>query len=180
METNLTKPEIGKEYHFWDDGKSSPSRHYICKVVDIISLEQAKNIMLEFTQFDYTSDYFNQHFKGIIDEENDIFPKMSLYDIWMCQKESCDWVFANETPYFIKISIPTYDDNDLYCACMKYGGWFSLDIQSSWQGGFLDIDCEYWNNIMKDCIETIENEIEREKFRKLYTSATYLEKLNYD
>lgn len=21
METNLTKPEIGKEYHFWDDGK---------------------------------------------------------------------------------------------------------------------------------------------------------------
>lgn len=131
METNLIKPEIGKEYHFWDDGKSSPSRHYICKVIDIISLEQAKEIILEFTQFYPMCDYFNQHFKGIIDEENGIFPKMSLYDIWMCQKETYDWIFADKTPYFVKISIPTYDDNDLYCACVKYGGWFSLDIQSS-------------------------------------------------
>lgn len=172
----MEKIKIGKEYHFWDDGKISPSRHYICKVIDIISLEQAKNIMLEFTQFDYTCDYFNQHFKGTIDEENDIFPKMSLYDIWMCYKETHDWIFANETPYFIKISIPTYDDNDLYCVCMKNGGWFSLDIQSGWQGGILDIDGEKWNNIMKDCVETIENEIEREEFRKLYTSVTYLKK----
>ena len=77
METNLIKPEIGKEYHFWDDGKVSPSRHYICKVVDIISLEQAKEIMLEFTQFE-----------GTIDEEDNIFPRMSLYDIWMYQKKN--------------------------------------------------------------------------------------------
>lgn len=162
------KPEIEKEYHFWDDGKVSPSRHYICKVVDIISLEQAKDIMLEFTQFDYMCDYFSPPFEEVI--------KMSLYDIWMYQKESCDWVFADETPYFVKISIPTYDDNDLYCACMKGGGWFSLDIQSGWQGGVLDIDGEKWNNTMKDCVETIENEIEREEFRKLYTSATYLKR----
>lgn len=176
METNLIKPEIGKEYHFWDDGKSSPSRHYICKVIDIISLDQAKNIMLEFTQFDYTCEYFNQHFKGIIDEENDIFPKMSLYDIWMCQKETCDWIFANETPYFIKISIPTYDNNDLYCACMKYDGWFSLDIQSSWQGGVLDVDNKKWNYIIEEYVNFIKNKEEREKVRKLYTSVTYLKK----
>ena len=162
------KPEIGKEYHFWVDGKVSPSRHYICKVVDIISLEQSKDIMLEFTQFDYMCGYFNPPFEEVI--------KMSLYDIWMYQKESCYWVFANETPYFVKISIPTYDDNDLYCAYMKDGGWFSLDIQSGWQGGILDIDDEKWNNIMKDCVETIENEIEREEFRKLYTSVTYLKR----
>jgi hypothetical protein len=48
-------------------------------------------------------------------------------------------------------------------------------LQSSWQGGVLDIDDEKWNNIMKECVETIENEIKREEFRKLYTSATYLE-----
>lgn len=175
METNLIKPEIGKEYHFWDDGKISPSRHYICKVIDIISLEQAKEIMLEFTQY-YMCDYFNQHFEGIIDEENGIFPIMSLYDIWMCQKESCDWVYANETPYFVKISIPTYDDNDLYCACVKYGGWFSLDIQTSWQGGTLDVDNKVWNYVMEGYVNLIENEEEKEKFKKLYTSATYLKK----
>ena len=59
---------------------------------------------------------------------------------------------------------------------MKNGGWFSLDIQSGWQGGVLDIDGEKWNNTMKDCVETIENEKEREYFRKLYTSTTYLER----
>jgi hypothetical protein len=101
---------------------------------------------------------------------------MSLYDIWMYQKESCDWLFADETPYFVKISIPTYDDNDLYCVQMKNGGWFSLDIQSGWQGGVLDIDGEIWDNVMKDCVEPIENEEERENFRKLYTSATYLKR----
>ena len=170
------KPEIGKEYHFWDDGKVSPSRHYICKVVDIISLEQAKDIMLEFTQYYPITNYFYEHFNGVIDEENGIFPKMSLYDIWMCQKENYDWFLADETPYFIKISIPTYDDNDLYCAYMKNGGWFSLDIQSGWQGGVLDIDGEKWNNVMKSCVETIENEEERENFRKLYTSVTYLKR----
>lgn len=176
METNLIKPEIGKEYHFWDDGKISPSRHYICKVIDIISLEQAKEIMLEFTQFNPMCDYFNQHFKGKIDEENNIFPKMSLYDIWMCQKEFYDWIFANETSYFVKISIPTYDDNDLYCVQMKDGGWFSLDIQSSWQGGVLDIDNKKWNYIIEEYVNFIKNKEEREKIRKLYTSATYLKK----
>jgi hypothetical protein len=162
------KPEIGKEYHFWDDGKVSPSRHYICKVIDIISLEQAKDIMLEFTQFDCWHGYFDPPFEEVI--------KMSLYDIWMYQKESCDWLFADETPYFVKISIPTYDDNDLYCVQMKNGGWFSLDIQSGWQGGVLDIDGEIWDNVMKDCVEPIENEEERENFRKLYTSAIYLKR----
>ena len=172
----MNKSEIGKEYHFWDDGKVSPSRHYICKVIDIITLEQAKDIMLEFTQFDYMCDYFNQHFKGVIDEENNIFPKMSLYDIWMCQKEMADWVFADETPYFIKISIPTYDENDLYCVSMKHGGWFSLDIQSGWQGGILDIDNKKWNYIMDEYINSIEEKGIKEKIRNSYLSATYLKK----
>lgn len=176
MKTNLIKPEIGKEYHFWDDGKISPSRHYICKVIDIISIEQAKNIILKFTQFDPMCNYFNQHFNGIIDEENNIFPKMSLYDIWMCHKEDYDRIFANETPYFIKISIPTYDDNDLYCVQMKDGGWFSLDIQSSWQGGVLDVDNKKWNYIIDEYVNFIKNKEEREKIRKLYTSTTYLKK----
>ncbi len=37
-------PEVGKEYHIFDDGKIKPSRHYIAKVVEIISPEDAKDI----------------------------------------------------------------------------------------------------------------------------------------
>ena len=37
-------PEVGKEYHIFDDGKIKPSRHYVAKVVEIISPEDAKDI----------------------------------------------------------------------------------------------------------------------------------------
>lgn len=37
-------PELGKEYHIFDDGKIKPSRHYIAKVVNVISPEDAYEI----------------------------------------------------------------------------------------------------------------------------------------
>ena len=37
-------PEVGKEYHIFDDGKIKPSRHYVAKVVELISPEDAKDI----------------------------------------------------------------------------------------------------------------------------------------
>ena len=37
-------PEVGKEYHIFDDGKIKPSRHYVAKVVELISTEDAKEI----------------------------------------------------------------------------------------------------------------------------------------
>ncbi len=37
-------PEVGKEYHIFDDGKVNPTRHYIARVVEIISLEDARDI----------------------------------------------------------------------------------------------------------------------------------------
>ena len=40
-------PETGKFYHFWDDGKTGPSRHYICKVEELVTVKQAKEIILE-------------------------------------------------------------------------------------------------------------------------------------
>ena len=62
-------PEVGKEYHIFDDGKISPSRHYVAKVVEIISPEDAKDItgLLEAWECDKfdcnwlfaeTTDYF--------------------------------------------------------------------------------------------------------------------------
>ena len=31
-------PEVGKEYHAFDDGKIRPSRHYIAKIVNILQI----------------------------------------------------------------------------------------------------------------------------------------------
>jgi hypothetical protein len=37
-------PEVGKDYHIFDDGKIKLSRHYIAKIVELISPEDAKDI----------------------------------------------------------------------------------------------------------------------------------------
>ena len=39
-------PKVREFYHFFDDGKTSPNRHYICKVERIIPFNKAKNIIL--------------------------------------------------------------------------------------------------------------------------------------
>ena len=33
-------PEIGKRYHFFEDGKSGPSRHFIVEITRIIPIEE--------------------------------------------------------------------------------------------------------------------------------------------
>ena len=33
-------PELGKRYHFFEDGKSGPSRHFIIEVTNIIPFEE--------------------------------------------------------------------------------------------------------------------------------------------
>lgn len=38
-------PIINQQYHFFDDGKINPSRHYIATVVDIITPDVAKNFI---------------------------------------------------------------------------------------------------------------------------------------
>ena len=46
-------PQIGLDYHFFDDGKVTMSRHSIAKVVDIITPEQAKLIPIEYIHNEY-------------------------------------------------------------------------------------------------------------------------------
>lgn len=36
-------PEIGKEYHIFDDGKIRESRHYMCKIIEIIPFKDCKD-----------------------------------------------------------------------------------------------------------------------------------------
>lgn len=39
-------PEVGKEYHIFDDGKISPGRHYMATIVEVIPFETCDNRVL--------------------------------------------------------------------------------------------------------------------------------------
>lgn len=152
-------PEVGKEYHFWDDGKSSPSRHYICRCERVIPYKEAKNIVFELK--DYPDPKNNELF---------IPYKVSLEEIWQKESGYCYWLFADTTECFVEISCPNYDDNNLWAARTKDGRWFTLDIQSSWQGGEIDVTGEKFNSIIKEC----EDEGNYD-FIEEYMSETYSE-----
>lgn len=125
-------PEVGKYYHFWDDGKLSPGRHYICRCERIITPEEAKSIMIEV---------LNEYIDDVMDT-------ISLYEHWYDDEmPNHDWLFETETDYFIECSCPEYDKHNLWFVRTKDGGWFSMDIQSGWQSGRLDIDGKIFEDV---------------------------------
>ena len=126
-EEKMKELECGKEYHFFDDGKTSPSRHYICRCERIITPEEAKSIIFDI----------------------DDIGNMTLYDIWVNQSRNVDWLFAEHTDFFAEISCPNYDENNLWAVRTKDGGWFTLDIQSYWQGGRIDINGDIFENVIE-------------------------------
>lgn len=131
-------PEVGKFYHFFDDGKISPNRHYICKCERIITPEESKKIMVEVP---------NKYMDGVKDS-------VSLYEHWYNNEvPNYYWLIADETDYFIECSCPKYDDNNLWFVMSVDGGWFSMDIQNFWQGGRLDVDGEIFQRILNDIKE---------------------------
>ena len=119
-------PLIGKIYKFFDDGKLHSSRIYDAKVTRIISLEESQNLIVDAMDLDSDNNFI-------------LVPKL-LFDVWNHEKQQCYWLFANETDFFVQCSIPDYDDNLIYFARTIDGGWFSMGIQDSWQGGSLDVD----------------------------------------
>lgn len=122
-------PEIGKKYHFFDDGKCGPSRHYIATVDEIIDSDTAKN---RYLKYGYT---------------DTIKP---LYDIWKINVERSSFLYSNETDVFIRCSIPKYDKNPIWFVRTKNGGFFSIDVQSWWQSGRLDVDGQIYSSIKKE------------------------------
>ena len=133
-------PKIGEFYHFWDDGKTSMSRHYICKVERIVIPSQAKLIEVEIPEWDY-------------DDGENKFIKTNVYDVWRQEIRACDWLYTDNTDYLIEASCPNYDEHNLWFARTKDGGWFSINIQNSWQSGRLDIDGKIFDNVINECLE---------------------------
>lgn len=103
-------PEVGREYHIFDDGKVRPSRHNICKICKVIPFDECDDLgLLEawrdevsraYWLFSPETDYF---VNGVVKREDGIF----------------------EIHYFVR----TLD-----------GGWFSIDYPKSWTASRLDID----------------------------------------
>lgn len=152
--------EIGKFYHFWDDGKSSISRHYLCKCEGIITVEESKELLFE-------SYYWNED--NWYKEGNDSVA-LTLYDIWAKNKEQCPWLYADDTPYFIVCSCPKYDNHNLYFAKTKDDTWFSMDVQTWWQTGLLDHEERKLKRIIEDLEDAINHtkisEEEKERCRE--------------
>lgn len=137
MDNKKPIPEVGQFYHFFDDGKTSPSRHYICKCERVITPEEAKNIMVNIPGENSTQD-------------NPYTDTLSLYDHWHNNEMPfCHWLYATETDYFVECSCPNYDENNLWFVRTKDGGWFSMNIQSSWQSGRLDVDGTIFDDIIQ-------------------------------
>jgi hypothetical protein len=104
-------PEVGKEYHIFDDGKIRPSRHSITTIAEVIPFDEFK------------------------DEE--------ILEAWKDEVESCYWLFAPETDYFVRTTFEK--DEDSYFVRTKHGGWFSLGFF----GAQLDIDGSLYNKMIE-------------------------------
>ena len=92
-------PEVGKEYHIFDDGKIRLSRHDIVRIIDVIPFEDE----------DLGTD---------------------LLDKWSAEKEECDWLYAQETDYFVRAKCGK-DTDHMYFVRTVDSGWFSLGFWAS-------------------------------------------------
>ena len=133
---NYTKmievPQVGQIYHFFDDGKMSKNRHYKAECLEVITPEEAKKVVLEIPT-DGSSDT----------------QKASLYNIWRDNVRELDWMYAEETDYFVRCRVPDFDENDLWFVRTINNRWFSMDIQSWWQVGLLDVSNDMYEQGVK-------------------------------
>lgn len=118
-------PEIGKVYKFYDDGKARISRQYDALVLDVITKEEAKAKLIK-----------------CFDPELCVTSVRELYDVWKDTAIYTYWLFAKDTDRLIECDIPSYDANHIWFARTINGSWFSMNIQSFWQSGVLDVTNE--------------------------------------
>ncbi len=137
-------PVIGKQYHFFDDGKIRESRHYIATVLEKITLEQAKDIYMNYQGTDTSVSLYT-----IWREEIDSHRQGNTFKVLTSgsMEEGAPWLYAEETDYFIKCSIPVYDENDVWFVRTINGEWFSLNTVDTWMAGILDVSGERFKSL---------------------------------
>lgn len=143
-------PEIGKSYYFFDDGKLSPSRCYIATVTEVIPASENPTITVKDpeTGMDIIKSLEDIRKKEVDEhrQEEDFTVISPSADT----KIGSPWLYAEKTDYFIKCSIPDYDENPIIFVRTVNGGWFSMDVTSMWQSGELDVDGSKYERMKKD------------------------------
>lgn len=138
---NAPLPVVGKKYHFFDDGKIKPSRHYIAKIVKLIPFSEFENVKYEDLLCEEEATQY------LADKDH---TGPNLLEIWKEEIENCDWVFAKETDYAVKAIVEVYDDNPIFFVRDKHGAWFSLGTVTGWESGRLDIDNSLFDTFIKE------------------------------
>lgn len=113
-------PKIGKRYHFFEDGKSGPSRHYIIEVTNVVP------------------------FEAVTDGELlDVYDTEVKEGDFLYAPETDYFVYGRKV-----LSDNTLDMEDEFIFIRtNYGGWFSF---GHWfEDGQLDVDNSNYNNIIK-------------------------------
>lgn len=82
-----------------------------------------------------------------------------LKKAWKKERWNCYWLYAYETDYFVKASIPKYDKMPIWFVRTKDGGWFSIDFMGWWMSGRLMPSTFNWEEYL------IEQEREIEEWR---------------
>ena len=67
-------PEVGKEYHTFDDGKIKPSRHAIATIVEVIPFKEADTKLIELWHKEVEDCYW------LYENETDYFVKAEYDD----------------------------------------------------------------------------------------------------
>ena len=143
-------PVIGKYYYFFDDGKTIPSRCYKAKVVRIIPYGECD---LEYEIYDYYCKCkIPKTLKDIHKEEVDDHRQSENFTVLNGGDTTPGkpWLYAEETDFFVECEIPGYDENTIWFVRTVQGGWFSIDVQSSWQHGSLDVDGSIYKEIKEE------------------------------
>lgn len=103
-------PTVGKQYNHYDDGKIRPSRHSVVKVTKVIPYNEV-----------------NDKLKILISSE----------------QEECDWLYAPKTDFVVFADTINQDNSltkeQIYIRT-KDNGWFSIDNETYFDSGRLDID----------------------------------------
>jgi len=142
MKSNKARvPQVGEKLHFFDDGKVSDSRHYMAVVTHVLTPEQAKCVYIDAPT--------------VCENHIDLEQKcgsLTLLDIHAEVVKIEDWLYADQTDYFIGCAIPEFDDHIIWFVRTKdsHQSWFSMDIQSNWQGGYLDVDGERYQRMVDE------------------------------
>lgn len=120
-------PEVGKRYHFFEDGKSGPSRHFIIEITNIVPFE------------DITDGELLDAYDAEVEECDFLYAPETDY-----------FIYGRKV-----LEDNTLDEEDFIFIRTDYGGWFSFGHLLD--DGLLDVDsskysaiAEYWEQDGRD------------------------------